>query len=46
MGWKFTAVDNDLRPKAFWGLTRRALKNKTNKKADDTIETDANSIGN
>ncbi|XP_043674625.1 protein cereblon isoform X1 [Vespula pensylvanica] len=46
MGWKFTAVKNNLKPKAFWGLSRRALKNKTNKKADDTTETDANPIGN
>ncbi|CAK9809321.1 Protein cereblon [Anthophora quadrimaculata] len=28
MGWKFTAVESNLRPKAFWGLTRKSLKNK------------------
>ena len=26
MGWKFTAVNKDLKPKKFWGLTRAALK--------------------
>ncbi|KAI4488628.1 hypothetical protein M0802_011444 [Mischocyttarus mexicanus] len=40
VGWKFTAVKNNLKPKSFWGLCRRALKNKTNKKADDTTDTD------
>ncbi|XP_015434882.1 PREDICTED: protein cereblon isoform X2 [Dufourea novaeangliae] len=28
MGWKFTAVENNLKPKAFWGLTRKSLKTK------------------
>ncbi|XP_011062316.1 PREDICTED: protein cereblon isoform X1 [Acromyrmex echinatior] len=28
VGWKFTAVQSNLRPKEFWGLTRRSLKNK------------------
>jgi len=28
VGWKFTAVESNLRPKEFWGLTRRSLKNK------------------
>ncbi|XP_012226592.1 protein cereblon isoform X1 [Linepithema humile] len=28
VGWKFTATESDLRPKAFWGLTRRSLKNR------------------
>ncbi|EZA51920.1 protein cereblon isoform X2 [Ooceraea biroi] len=28
VGWKFTAVQNDLKPKRFWGLTRRSLKNR------------------
>lgn len=28
MGWKFTAVQNNLKPKAFWGLIRKSLKNK------------------
>ncbi|KAL6433699.1 hypothetical protein ACFW04_005755 [Cataglyphis niger] len=31
VGWKFTAVHNNLRPKTFWGLTRRSLKNKKKK---------------
>ncbi|XP_012267633.2 protein cereblon [Athalia rosae] len=28
MGWKFTAVHSDLRPQAFWGLTRKSLRSK------------------
>ncbi|KOX73264.1 Protein cereblon [Melipona quadrifasciata] len=28
MGWKFTAVQNNLKPKAFWGLIRKSLKSK------------------
>ncbi|XP_017886440.1 protein cereblon isoform X2 [Ceratina calcarata] len=28
MGWKFTAVQNNLKPKAFWGLTRKSFKSK------------------
>nr|XP_046493042.1 protein cereblon isoform X1 [Neodiprion pinetum] len=28
MGWKFTAVQSDLRPVAFWGLTRKSLRSK------------------
>ncbi|XP_029034768.1 protein cereblon [Osmia bicornis bicornis] len=28
MGWKFTAVRNDLKPRSFWGLIRKSLKNK------------------
>lgn len=28
MGWKFTAVERHLKPKAFWGLTRTSLKSK------------------
>ncbi|XP_003696072.1 protein cereblon [Apis florea] len=28
MGWKFTAVQNNLKPKAFWGLLRKSLKSK------------------
>ncbi|KMQ87897.1 protein cereblon-like protein [Lasius niger] len=31
IGWKFTAVLNNLRPKTFWGLTRRSLKNNKKK---------------
>ncbi|KAK2587505.1 hypothetical protein KPH14_003204 [Odynerus spinipes] len=38
MGWKFTAVDSNLKPKSFWGLTRKSLKNRTNKKPNDTTE--------
>ncbi|EFN75562.1 protein cereblon [Harpegnathos saltator] len=28
VGWKFTATDSNLRPKVFWGVTRRSLKDK------------------
>lgn len=28
MGWKFTATTPDLKPQAFWGLTRSALQSK------------------
>ncbi|KAG7190065.1 hypothetical protein KM043_006206 [Ampulex compressa] len=28
MGWKFTAVESDLRPVSFWGLASKNLKNK------------------
>lgn len=28
MGWKFTTVNGDLRPEAFWGLTRKGLRSK------------------
>lgn len=28
MGWLFTAENNNLRPKSFWGLTRRSLRSK------------------
>ncbi|XP_051160441.1 protein cereblon [Leptopilina boulardi] len=28
MGWLFTAENNNLRPKSFWGLTRRGLRSK------------------
>lgn len=28
MGWLFTAENNNLRPKFFWGLTRRGLRSK------------------
>ncbi|XP_047357739.1 protein cereblon-like [Vespa velutina] len=46
VGWKYTAVKNNLEPKVFWSLTRRALKKRTNNKVDDTSDTDANPIGN
>lgn len=28
MGWRFTAENNSLRPRAFWGLTRKSLRSK------------------
>ena len=31
MGWRFTAENNSLRPKAFWGLTRKNLRSKKQK---------------
>lgn len=34
VGWKFTAVEGNLRPRAFWGVTRRSLKDKELKVAE------------
>ncbi|XP_053977543.1 protein cereblon [Hylaeus volcanicus] len=28
LGWKFTAVEQHLKPRSFWGLTRKSLKSK------------------
>ncbi|XP_020297490.1 protein cereblon isoform X3 [Pseudomyrmex gracilis] len=36
VGWKFTATESDLRPKEFWGLTRRSLKTNSLTKSKKT----------
>lgn len=42
MGWRFTAVQKDLTPQSFWGLTRKSLKSvrvtETNNSEDSTLE--------
>lgn len=36
MGWKFNAVQKDMKPQAFWGLARKSLKSVRETRRNDS----------